>query len=108
MSKERIDEVMDIILKEIDRSFGKNLWDPLTPEEMHNIGVKYKEGIDSYLRSLGYDELKLSSYTVICDERNNSPEDIENGVVNVTIIPTIDRITVEFLLNKEDEENELE
>lgn len=102
---DKVNSIMEIIRKELDRSFGKNLWDPLTPEEMHNIEVKYKEGIDSYLRSLGYDELKLSSYTVICDESNNSPEDIENGVVNVTIIPTIDRITVEFLV-KEDQGDE--
>lgn len=101
---EKVDDVMRIIRKELYRSFGKNLWDPLTPEEMRNIEVMCKEGIYSYLKSLGYD--KLPSYTVICDERNNSPEDIENGVVNVTIIPPISAITVEFLLNKEDEENE--
>lgn len=100
---DKLNSVMEIIRKELDRSFGKNLWDPLTPEEMHNIEVKYKEGIDSYLRSLGYD--KLPSYTVICDERNNSPEDIENGVVNVTIIPPISAITVEFLV-KEDQGDE--
>lgn len=102
---EKVEDVMRIIRKELDRSFGKNLWDPLTPEEMHNIEVMCKEGIDSYRRSLGYDELKLSSYTVICDESNNSPEDIDNGVVNVTIIPPISAITIEFLV-KEDQEDE--
>lgn len=82
---EKVEDVMRIIRKELDRSFGKNLWDPLTPEEESNLKAMLKEGIYSHLKSRGYD--KIPSYTVICDERNNSPEDIENGVVNVTIIP---------------------
>ena len=41
---------------------------------------------------------------VICDETNNSQEDIENGVVNVTIIPyiSVERITCEIVVKKDD------
>jgi hypothetical protein len=40
---------------------------------------------------------------VICDETNNTQKDIENGVVNVTIIPykTIDKITFELIVKKD-------
>lgn len=98
-------EILEIIRKELNEGFGKNFWDPVTPEEMSNIAATYRKAIDSYLESLGYG--KPLPYTVICDERNNSPEDIENGVINVTIIPppTLDKIPVEFLLINEDKEN---
>jgi hypothetical protein len=41
---------------------------------------------------------------VICDETNNTPEDIENGVVNVTIMPykSVERITCEIVVKKDD------
>jgi hypothetical protein len=41
---------------------------------------------------------------VICDETNNTPEDIENGVVNVTIIPyiSVEHITLDFVVKKND------
>jgi hypothetical protein len=41
---------------------------------------------------------------IICDETNNTPEDIENGVINLTIIPliSVERITVDFKLKKND------
>jgi hypothetical protein len=44
------------------------------------------------------------NYKIICDETNNTPEDIENGVINLTIIPfiSVDRITVDFVLKKND------
>lgn len=44
---------------------------------------------------------------VICDETNNTPEDIENGVVNVTIMPykSIERITFEIVLKKDENSN---
>jgi hypothetical protein len=40
---------------------------------------------------------------IICDETNNTLEDAENGVVNVTIIPykTIDKITFELVEKKD-------
>lgn len=76
-----------------------NYWDPITPEEMRNIEIKCEEAYDSFLKSLGYDK---PPYRVICDESNNSPEDIENGVVNVTIIPSIERITVEFVVGEKE------
>jgi hypothetical protein len=46
-----------------------------------------------------------SSYKIICDETNNTPEDAENGVVNVDIIitphKTIDEIYLS-LVKKDD------
>jgi hypothetical protein len=44
------------------------------------------------------------NYKIICDETNNTPEDIENGVINLTIIPliSVERITVDFKLKKND------
>jgi hypothetical protein len=41
---------------------------------------------------------------VICDETNNTPEDIENGVVNITIIPfkSVEHIKIEYLVKKDD------
>jgi phage tail sheath protein FI len=41
---------------------------------------------------------------VICDETNNTQEDIENGVVNITIIPykTLEHIAFEFVVTKDD------
>ena len=44
------------------------------------------------------------NYKIICDETNNTPEDIENGVINITIIPfiSVERITVDFELKKND------
>jgi len=45
------------------------------------------------------------NYKIICDETNNTPEDIENGVINITIIPfiSVERITVDFELKKNDQ-----
>ena len=44
------------------------------------------------------------NYKIICDETNNTPEVIENGVINITIIPfiSVERITVDFELKKND------
>jgi hypothetical protein len=44
------------------------------------------------------------NYKIICDETNNTAQDIENGVVNVTVIPykSIDCITVDFEIKKND------
>lgn len=38
------------------------------------------------------------NYKIICDETNNTSQDIENGVVNVTIIPyrSLDHIKFEI------------
>ena len=41
---------------------------------------------------------------VICDETNNTPEDIENGVVNITIRPykSVEHIKIECIVKKDD------
>lgn len=44
------------------------------------------------------------NYKIICDETNNTPQDIENGVINLTIIPypSVDHIKVDFAIKKND------
>jgi hypothetical protein len=44
------------------------------------------------------------NYKIICDETNNTLEDIENGMINVMVIPfiSVERITVDFELKKDD------
>jgi hypothetical protein len=44
------------------------------------------------------------NYRIICDETNNTPEDIENGVINLTVIPykSLEHITVDFVIKKDD------
>jgi hypothetical protein len=41
---------------------------------------------------------------VICDETNNTQEDIENGVVNITIMPykSVEHITFEVVVKKDE------
>lgn len=41
---------------------------------------------------------------IICDETNNTSENIENGLVNITIIPykTLERIAFEVVVKKDD------
>lgn len=73
-----VERALETIRNHLSSTFGKNLWDPMTPEEMRNIEIKCEEAYDSFLKSLGYDK---PPYRVICDESNNSPEDIENGVL---------------------------
>lgn len=100
MDKDKFESLRNQIYESLSESFGKTLGEPLTPGELHNVETLCKDALDSYLKTLGYDELKLSSYKVICDESNNSPEDIKSNAVNVTIVPTVEHITVEFVLNE--------
>lgn len=94
-------EIFQKIKSSLQDAFNKCLFDrEEISEETKKFLIEEAKGI---LRAKG---LKLSDYKVVCDDSNNSPEDIENGVINVTIIPPIGAITVEFPLNKEDEENE--
>ena len=41
------------------------------------------------------------AYQVICDERINSPENLENGIVNVKVfdvpVPTLERIQIDLI-----------
>lgn len=50
--------------------------------------------------------LEYIFHKVVCDETNNTPEDAENGVVNVDIygeiISPIEEIIVDIALNKND------
>ena len=36
---------------------------------------------------------------IVCDESNNSPEDIDNGIVNVHVIPPIQHISIEYFVS---------
>ena len=68
-----------------------------------------KEIFDKIRKEFGTSEMRKqvieknygldSSYKVICDETNNTPEDAENGMVNVDIIPykTIDQISLSLV-----------
>ena len=41
---------------------------------------------------------------IICDETNNTSENIENGVVNITIMPykSVEHIAFKFVVTKDD------
>ena len=70
-----------------------------------------KEIFDKIRKEFGTSEMRKqvieknygldSSYKVICDETNNTPEDAENGMVNVDIIitqyKTIDQISLSLV-----------
>lgn len=52
-------------------------------------------------------KLKYIFHKVVCDETNNTPEDIDNGIVNADIYGEVitprDKIDIEFILeNKND------
>jgi hypothetical protein len=73
----KVKEIFEKIKKEIERSCEKKLFDEESrKEEVMKLRQKVVE------ENYGLPE----SYKVICDETNNTPEDIENGVVNVTIL----------------------
>lgn len=96
-------EKIQKVKSSLEDAFNKCLFERLeVSEETKRFLIEEAKGV---IRAEG---LKLSDYIVVCDESNNSPEDIENGVVNVAVIPTIDRITVEFVLNNKEKENESE
>ena len=60
------------------------------------MGLRKQEQESSYSKVSSLDDILVveyresgemaKSFTVICDESNNSPEDAKNGVVNVDII----------------------
>jgi len=70
-------EIFDKIKKEINASFQLNLFDK---EKIKEQVIETKKQVIE--KNYGLD----GSYKVICDETNNTPEDVENGVVNVNIV----------------------
>jgi hypothetical protein len=76
---EKQKEIFDKIKKELDASVQHNLFDKEKIKE---------QAIETRKQVIEKNYEFHSSYKVICDETNNTPEDIENGVVNVTIILT--------------------
>lgn len=45
-------------------------------------------------------------YTVVCDESNNSPKDVENGIVNVNLIPIPKLIQIDMVLSDKANQSE--
>ena len=88
---EKQKEIFDKIKKEIDASFQLNLFDK---EKIKEQVIEIKKQVIE--KNYGLDR----SYKVICDETNNTPEDVENGVVNVDIIFTLLHYTC--ILKKDD------
>jgi hypothetical protein len=96
-----MNEEQQEILNKIRKEFGTSIQDILFDKEKikeQTIQMRKKVIEENY----GLD----SSYKVICDETNNTLEDAENGVVNVDIIithhKTIDKITFELIVKKDD------
>ena len=83
-------EIFDKIKKELDASVQNNLFDK---EKIIEQAIETRKQVIE--KNYGLD----SSYKVICDETNNTPEDAENGMVNVDIIPykTIDQISLSLV-----------
>jgi hypothetical protein len=52
-------------------------------------------------------KLKYIFHKVVCDETNNTPKDIDNGIVNVDIYGEVitpkDVIVIEFVLENKDD-----
>ena len=85
-------EIFDKIKKELDASVQNNLFDK---EKIIEQAIETRKQVIE--KNYGLD----SSYKVICDETNNTPEDAENGMVNVDIIitqyKTIDQISLSLV-----------
>ena len=69
---------------------------PQTPEEVANglrelydAAHKAREEQREQLKEIRQSFLS-GNYKIICDETNNTPQDIENGVINVTICEVYD------------------
>ena len=88
---EKQKEIFDKIKKELDASFQHNLFDK---EKIIEQAIEMRKQVIE--KNYGLD----SSYKVICDDTNNTLEDAENGVVNVTIIPYT--LTFTCILKKDD------
>jgi len=84
-------EIFDKIKKEINASFQLNLFDK---EKIKEQVIEIKKQVIE--KNYGLD----GSYKVICDETNNTPEDAENGVVNVDIVFPLIHFTC--ILKKDD------
>ena len=69
-------EIFDKIKKELDASFQHNLFDK---EKIIEQAIETRKQVIE--KNYGLD----NSYKVICDETNNTPEDAENGIVNVRV-----------------------
>ena len=83
-------EIFDKIKKELDASVQNNLFDK---EKIIEQAIETRKQVIEKNYGL------YSSYKVNCDETNNTPEDAENGMVNVDIIPykTIDQISLSLV-----------
>jgi len=71
----------------------------MTPEQqkIFDLVVKHmKEAMEVSLFDEKHIEREVVRLTVICDETNNIPHDIENGVVNATVIlpPSLPEIDI--------------
>ena len=85
-------EIFDKIRKEFGTPIQDILFDK---EKIKEQSIEMRKQVIE--KNYGLD----SSYKVICDETNNTPEDAENGMVNVDIIitqyKTIDQISLSLV-----------
>ena len=73
---EEIKELLNEIKEDVEKSCEKDLFDP---ESIKEEAIKMRQKVVDENYGLPY------TYKVVCDETNNTPEDVENGVVNADI-----------------------
>jgi hypothetical protein len=97
-AEEKYEEMMDAIREELNKAFDSSLFSEWTQEEVERAVDLAKHILSEEISRYGH----VNHCQVICDDTNNTPEDRENGIVNVTIIPSItfDLIPVPFELGE--------
>jgi phage tail sheath protein FI len=73
---ERLQNIFEDSFKEFGNPIEESIWEP----DMDYIKSQCKKIIDNYLECYTIQEFK-----VICDETNNSQEDIDNQKMNVDV-----------------------
>ncbi len=93
-AEEKYEEIMGKIREQVNKAFDSSFFSEWTQEEVERAVDLAKHTISAEISR--YDH--VNHFQIICDETNNTPEDVENGVVNVTIVHPIalDRIPVSF------------
>ncbi len=93
-AEEKYEEIMEGIREQFNKAFDSLLFAEWTQEEVERAVYLAKHMLSETIEKYGH----VNHCQIICDETNNTPEDVENGVVNVTIVHPIafDRIPVSF------------
>ena len=74
-------KIFDLVVKHMKEAMEVSLFDEKQIErEVVRLTEKLREDILNKHPNVGV------GYRVICDDTNNTPRDIENGVVNATVI----------------------